>query len=49
MHAEDLLVNDGRNRQTVEVVRKRLPKLDVVSSLALVVKPARVGRGCVNT
>jgi hypothetical protein len=32
--AEDLLVHDGRDRQTVEAVRERLPQLDVESSLA---------------
>lgn len=38
MHGEDLLVNDGRNRQAIEAVRKSLPQLDVVSSLALIVE-----------
>lgn len=37
--AEDLLVNDGRYGQAVETVRERLPQLDVVASLALVVEP----------
>jgi len=32
--AEDLLVNDGNDGQTVETVRERLPQLDAVSSLA---------------
>lgn len=38
VHGEDLLVNDGRNGQAVEAVGERLPELDVVSSLALVVE-----------
>jgi len=46
VHAEDLLINDGSNGQTVEVVCKRLPELDVVPPLALVVKPlTMVGGG----
>ena len=38
MHAKDLLVDDGRDWQTVETVGKRLPQFDVVSSLALVIE-----------
>jgi len=38
VHAEDLLVDDGCDWQTVETVRERLPQLDVVASLAFVVK-----------
>lgn len=38
VHGENLLVDDRRNRQTVEAVGERLPELDVVSSLALVVE-----------
>ncbi len=38
MHGEDLLVNDRCDWQAVEAVRKCLPQLDVVASLALVVK-----------
>jgi hypothetical protein len=38
VHCEDLLVNDGSNGKAVEAVRKCLPKLDVVSTLALVVE-----------
>jgi hypothetical protein len=38
MHGEDLLINDGGNRQAVEAVRERLPKLDVVATLALIVE-----------
>lgn len=39
MHGEDLLIDDGRNRQTVEAVGERLPQLDVIPPLALVVEP----------
>lgn len=38
MHGEDLLVNDCSNGQAVEAIRKCLPQLDVVPSLALVVE-----------
>lgn len=38
MHGEDLLVNNGRDRQAVEAVGESLPQLDVVSSLALIVE-----------
>ena len=38
VHGEDLLINDSGNGQAVEAVGKCLPKLDVVSSLALIVE-----------
>lgn len=38
MHGEDLLVDDGGNRQTVEAIGEGLPQLDVVPALALVVE-----------
>ena len=38
VHAENLLVDDGRDRQAVEAVGKRLPELNVVPPLALVVE-----------
>nr|POE77548.1 hypothetical protein CFP56_09195 [Quercus suber] len=38
VHRENLLVDDGRNGQAVEAIGKGLPQLDVVTSLALVVK-----------
>lgn len=38
MHGENLLVNNGSNGQAVEAVGKRLPELDVVATLALVVE-----------
>jgi len=34
MATEDLLVDDGGHRQTVETVGEGLPQLDVVASLA---------------
>ena len=34
MAAEDLLVDDGRDREAIEAVGERLPQLDVVSPLA---------------
>ncbi len=33
-NVSDLLVDDGRDRQTVETVRERLPQLDVVTTFA---------------
>ena len=39
VHGQDLLVNDGGDRQAVEAVRECAPELDVVSALALVVEP----------
>lgn len=38
MHAENLLVDDRSNGQTVEAVCKGLPKLDVITPLAFVVE-----------
>lgn len=38
MHAEYLLVHNGGDGQAVEAVRERLPQLDVVPALALVVE-----------
>ena len=39
MDAEDLLVDDGGKREAVEDVAKHAPQFDVVTPLALVVKP----------
>ena len=39
MHCENLLVDDCCNGQAVEAVGERLPELDVVSSLALIIEP----------
>ena len=38
MHREDFLIDDSGDRQAVEAVRKCLPQLDVVASLAFVVE-----------
>jgi hypothetical protein len=38
VHGEDLLIDDSSNGQAVEAVGERLPQLDVVSPLALVVE-----------
>jgi len=38
VHCEDLLIDDCRDRQAVEAISERLPQLDVVPSLALVVE-----------
>ena len=38
MHAKDFLIYNRRYRQAVEAIRESLPKLNVVPSLALVVK-----------
>ena len=38
VHGENLLVNDGSNWQAIEAIGEGLPKLDVVSSLALIVE-----------
>lgn len=38
VHGEDLLINDSRDRQTVEAVRKCLPQFDVITTLALVIE-----------
>lgn len=38
MHAQDLLIDESGNRQAVKAVSEGLPKLDVVSALALVVE-----------
>lgn len=46
MHGEDLFVDNSGNGQAIEAVRKSLPQLDVVPSLALVVEPVdAVDRG----
>ena len=38
MHAQDLLVYQGGNRETVEAVCKNFPQFNGVSTFALVVK-----------
>ena len=39
MHCEDLLINYGSNGEAVEAIRKSLPQLNVISPLALIIKP----------
>jgi hypothetical protein len=46
VHREDLLVDDGSNWQAIEAVGKRLPKLDIVSTLAFVVEAIDAVDGC---
>lgn len=38
MHSEDLLIDDRGNWQAIEAVRERLPQLDVVPPLTLIVE-----------
>jgi hypothetical protein len=38
VHAEDLLINDSSDGQTVKAVGEGLPKLDVVAALALIIE-----------
>ncbi len=38
MHSEDLLIDDRRDWEAIEAVRERLPQLDVVPPLALIVE-----------
>lgn len=39
MHCEDLLINDSCDGQAIKAIGEGFPQLDIVSSLALVVKP----------
>lgn len=46
MHREDLLINDSGDGKAVEAISERLPELDVVSALALIIEPIdTVNRG----
>lgn len=38
MHGENFLVDDCCNRKAVETIGERLPKLDIISPLAFIVK-----------
>ena len=38
MHAENLLVDDGRDGEAIEAIDEGLPELDVVSPFAFVVE-----------
>mmetsp|Transcript_9813 Transcript_9813/g.28087 ORF Transcript_9813/g.28087 Transcript_9813/m.28087 type:complete len:237 (+) Transcript_9813:892-1602(+) len=46
MHAQNLLIHQGCNRQAVEAVSEGLPQPDVVAPLALVIKPVDAVDGC---
>lgn len=39
MHCEDLFINDSCDGQAIKAVGESFPKLDIVSSFALVIKP----------
>ena len=39
MTTEDLLINDGSHREAIEAVCECLPQTNVVTTLALIVKP----------
>jgi hypothetical protein len=43
MHAQDLLVDAGTDRHTIEGVAEGLPELDVVAALAIIVEPVDSG------
>ena len=47
--AEDLLVDNGGHRETVEAVRESLPKLDVVAALACKEGQLPVLKKCTST
>ena len=38
MHAQDLVVDQGRNGQAIKTVCEDLPQLDAMTALALIVK-----------
>ena len=38
VHSENLLINDGRNRQAIEAIGEGFPELDIVPPLTLVIK-----------
>lgn len=46
MHAQNLLVNDGSNWQTIETIRKGLPQFNIISSLALLVETINAIDAC---
>lgn len=48
MATEDLLINNGGNRQTVEAVSKGLPQLYVVSPLTCGRKPQLLGHNLIS-
>lgn len=46
MHGENLLIDDSSNGKAVEAVGERLPQLDIVAALALVVETVDTVDGC---
>lgn len=46
MHTKDLFINNSSNRKTIETVCECFPKLNVVSSFALVIKPIDSVNAC---
>jgi hypothetical protein len=46
VHAQDFIINDRRNRQAIETISECLPQLDVVPTLALIVKPVNAVDAC---
>jgi hypothetical protein len=46
VHAEDLLIDESCNRETIETVGKCFPKLYVVPTLAFVIKTVDSVNGC---
>jgi hypothetical protein len=39
MRAEDFLIDNGSYRKAVKAVGERLPELDIVATLAFIIKP----------
>jgi hypothetical protein len=46
MHTDNLIINDGRARQTVESVAKMLPDFDAVAATAFIVKSIYAINSC---
>jgi len=46
MHAEDLLIDDGSNGEAIEAIGEGLPKFDVVSPFAFVIKSINAINRC---
>lgn len=46
MHGEDLLIDDGGNRQAVEAIGECLPELDVVPPFAFIIETIDSVDGC---
>jgi hypothetical protein len=46
VHAEDFLVDESSDGETIETVSESLPQLDVIATLALIVKSVNTINGC---